>query len=107
MPAMAAETGAGQTLALRAVAVAAGVVSDAGLATILAAFDMAAERHGLAGLDRRHDAALTEGHAVGLLGAIGGAVGRTPGDQLGGITISLRRSSGLVVSAIRVVATCV
>ena len=43
---------AGQTLALRAVPVAAGIVGDAGLAAILAALDMAAERRRPAGLDR-------------------------------------------------------
>ena len=65
---------AGQALAFWAVPVAAGIVGDAGLAAILTAFDMAAERRRPAGLDRRHDSALSEGHAGELIGAIGGAV---------------------------------
>src|SRR5271169_7066057 len=44
-----------RALALRAVAVAAGVVGDAFVRAVLAALDVAAERGGAAGLDRRHD----------------------------------------------------
>ena len=43
-----------RALALRAVPVAAGVIGDALLAAAQAALDMAAERGGAAGLDRRH-----------------------------------------------------
>ena len=57
-------------LALRAVPVAAGVVGDAGLATILAAFDMTAQRRRSAALDRRHDLQLAKAHMAGM--------GRTP-----------------------------
>jgi hypothetical protein len=56
------------------VPIAAGIVDDAGLAAILTAFDMATEHRRPAGLDRRHDAALSEGHAAEPIGAIGGAV---------------------------------
>jgi hypothetical protein len=55
--------GAGQAPAFRAVPVAAGIVGDADRAAIRAAFDMAAERHRPAGLDRRHDPALSDGAA--------------------------------------------
>jgi len=58
---------------------------------------------------------LSDGQAVGLIGAISGAVaaenirhlkrGTHAGNQFAGVTIRLRRSSGLVVSAISVVAT--
>ena len=47
-----------QPLALGAVPVAARVVGDAGLAAVLAALDMAAERRGAAGHDGGHDTAL-------------------------------------------------
>ena len=50
--------GARQTLALRAVPVAAAVVGDADLTAIVALFDVTAERRGAARLDGRHDAAL-------------------------------------------------
>ncbi len=55
-------------LALRAVAVAAGIVGDARMRAVLAALDMAAERCGAAGLDRRHHLQLAETHmaSVGL-----------------------------------------
>jgi hypothetical protein len=65
---------AGQTLALRTVPIAAGIVGDAGFATILATFDMTAERRRSAGFDRRHDAALSRGQTAGLIDTIGGAV---------------------------------
>ena len=61
----------GNSLALRAVAVAAGVVSDPHMRTILAALDMAAESRGTAALDGRHDLQLIEAHLSG--------VGITPG----------------------------
>jgi hypothetical protein len=66
--------GAGETLALRAVPVAAGIVGNAGLTAILAALDMAAEHRCPARLDRRHHAALSGSQAAGLIGAIGGTV---------------------------------
>jgi hypothetical protein len=52
------------------VSVATGVVGDADLATILAAFDMSAQRRRSAALDRRHDLQLAEAHMAGM--------GRTP-----------------------------
>jgi len=67
-------------LALRAVPIAAGVVADAQVGAVLAAFDMTAQRpHGTspwaegprsAALDRRHDLELAEAHMAGM--------GRTP-----------------------------
>ena len=66
--------GAGETLALGAVPVTAGIVGNAGLTAILAALDMAAERRCAAHLDRRHDAAVSGGQAAGLIGAIGGTI---------------------------------
>ena len=53
-------------LALRAVAVAAGVVGDALVRAVLAALDVAAERGCATGLDRRHDLQLGEAHATGI-----------------------------------------
>ena len=44
-----------RALALRAVAVAAGIVGDALVRAVLAALDVAAERGCATGLDRRHD----------------------------------------------------
>jgi hypothetical protein len=66
--------GAGETLALRTVPVAAGIVGNGGLTAILAAFDMAAERRCPAHLARRHDAALSESQAAGLVVAIDGTI---------------------------------
>ena len=57
-------------LALRAVPVTAGVVGDAQVRAVLAAFDMAAQRRRSAALDRRHDLQLAEAHMAGM--------GRTP-----------------------------
>jgi hypothetical protein len=62
------------TLALRAMAVAAGVVGDAGVVAVLAARDMTAERRGAAALDRRHDLQLAEAHMAGIGAAPGGPV---------------------------------
>ena len=53
-------------LALRAVAVAAGIVGDALVRAVLAALDVAAERGGATGLDRRHDLQLGEAHVTGV-----------------------------------------
>ena len=58
-----------QTLTLRTVPVATGIVGDASLAAILAALDVTAERRRPAGLDRGHDLALIEGEPVALRGA--------------------------------------
>ena len=58
------------SLALRAVPVAAGVVGDAQVGAVLAAFDMTAQCHRSAALDRRHDLQLAEAHVAGM--------GRTP-----------------------------
>src|SRR5271169_3464298 len=53
-------------LALRAVAVAAGIVGDALVRAVLAALDVAAERGGAAGLDRRPDLQLADAHMAGV-----------------------------------------
>jgi hypothetical protein len=53
-------------LALRAVPVATGVVGDAQVRAVLAAFDMTAQRRGSAVLDRRHDLELAEAQMTGM-----------------------------------------
>ncbi len=53
-------------LALRAVPVAAGVVRDAQVRAVFAAFDMTAQRRRSAALDRRHDLELAEAHMAGM-----------------------------------------
>ena len=58
-----------QTLALRAMPIAAGTLGDADLAAILAPLDMTAERRRSACLDRGHDLALIEGEPVALRSA--------------------------------------
>ena len=55
-----------RALALRAMAVAAGVVGDALVGAVLAALDVSAERGRAAGLDRRHDLQLAEAHMAGV-----------------------------------------
>ena len=57
-------------LALWAVPVAAGVVRDAQVRAVFAAFDMTAQRRRSAAFDRRHDLELAEAHMAGM--------GRTP-----------------------------
>ena len=104
-------------MATEGVPVATGIVGDTDLAAVGALLDMATEGRGAAGLDGRHDPTLPAGQSGGVFGAIGGAVaaedirqlsaGFTARAQLGGVTARPRRSSGLVVSAIRCVATWV
>ncbi len=53
-------------LALRAVAIAAGIVGDPFVRTVLAALDVSAERGCATGLDRRHDLQLVEAHVTGV-----------------------------------------
>jgi hypothetical protein len=53
-------------LALWAMPVAAGIVGDAQVGALLAAFDMPAQRHRSAALDRRHDLELAEAHMAGM-----------------------------------------
>src|SRR4029077_2627805 len=55
-----------RALTLWAMAVATRVVSDAAVAAILAALDMAAEGRRAALLDRRHDLEMTEAHMSGI-----------------------------------------
>jgi hypothetical protein len=55
-------------LALRAVPVAAGVVGDAQVRAVLAAFDMTAQRRRSAALDRRYDLELAEADMAGMGG---------------------------------------
>ena len=62
--------GAGQRLALRAVAIATGVVSVALMAALIALFQMAAERCGSTKLDGCHDASLCCGHRRAMLVSI-------------------------------------
>ena len=63
-----------RALAFGAMPVAAGVVGDAAVAAVLARLDMAAERGGAAGLDRRHHLQLAEAQMAGMGRAPGGAV---------------------------------
>jgi len=63
-----------RTLTLRAVAVAAGVVGNLGVAAVRALGDMAAERRRAAVLDGRHHFELAEAQVPGLLRAPSGAV---------------------------------
>ena len=53
-------------LALRAVAIAAGVVGDPLVRAVLAALDVSAERGRATGLDRRHDLQLGKAHVPGV-----------------------------------------
>ena len=53
-------------LALRTVAIAAGVVGDPFVRAVLAALDVSAERGRATGLDRRHDLQLGEAHVPGV-----------------------------------------
>jgi hypothetical protein len=53
-------------LALRTVPVAAGVVRDAQVRAVLAAFDMTAQRRRSAALDCRHDLELAKAHMAGM-----------------------------------------
>ena len=62
-------------LTLRAVAVAAGVVGDPFVRTVLTALDVSAERRGPAGLDRRHHFQLSEAHVTGVRLAPSRAIG--------------------------------
>ena len=55
-----------RALTLWAMAIAARVVSDAAVATILAALDVPAERGRASLLDRRHDLELTQAHSPAL-----------------------------------------
>ena len=107
----------GNSLALRTVAIAAGVVGDAHVRTILASLDMAAESRGTAALDGRHDLQLREAHLSGVGVAPGRAVAAKDIRQLdcwtrqavprsGGRSTSVSsRSSGLVTSPIALMAT--
>ena len=58
------------SLAFWAMPIATGVVGDAQVCAVLAAFDMTAQRRCSAALDRRHDLELAEAHMAGM--------GRTP-----------------------------
>ena len=105
-----------ETLALRAMSIAAGIVGDADLAAILAPLDMTAERRRSACLDRGHDLALIEGEPVALRSAKRIAVAaemsatssfeRMRAGYSGGINWHESRSKGHGVLAIRFVATC-
>ncbi len=61
------------TLALGAMPVAAAVVGNALMPTVLAGIDVAAKRRGAAVLDRRHDLELGQAQMAGLNGAIAGS----------------------------------
>ena len=107
-------------LALRAVAVAAGIVGDTGIGAVLAARDMSTERCRAAALDRRHHLELVEADMAGI--------GPTPcravvaedvrdlqrwtrhvllqaGGSVLSLSLAVMRSSGLMTSLIVLVAT--
>jgi hypothetical protein len=75
-------------LALRAVAVAAGIVGDALVRAVLAALDMAAERGSPASLDRRHHFQLGEARVTGV-----GLAPRRPmgANDVGDLQTAIRR----------------
>src|SRR5665213_219295 len=97
--------------------VAAGVIGDPGMRAVLTGLDMTAKRCSPAELDRGHDAALDAAE----MPVMGNAIGMTMATenirhlqfgvhwcvQAGGTTSSLRRSSGLCVPAIVLIATWV
>src|SRR5512132_4141064 len=64
----------GRPLALRAVAVATGVIGNARVGAVLAALDMTAQRCGAANLDRGHDASLGEAQMRLVGGAPSGSL---------------------------------
>jgi hypothetical protein len=66
-----------RALTLRAVTVAAGIVGDAFVRTVLAALDVSAERRGPTGLDRRHHLQLGKAHVTGVSLAPRRAMGAT------------------------------
>ena len=66
--------GTGQTLALGAVPVTAGIVGHPQLAAVAALFDMTAERRRAAGLNSGHDPTLPVGQGGGTVGTIVSAV---------------------------------
>jgi len=106
-----------RALALWTMPVAAGIIGDASMVAIFAGLDMTAEGGGPAQLDRGHDAALHATEMTGLGNAIGRAMapenirhlqsGTHRRAQPDGTPSRLRRSSGLCVLAIVLVATWV
>ena len=104
-------------LALGAMPVAAGVIGDRAVRAVLTGLDMTTERGGPAQLDRRHDAALDAAEMTVMGEAIGMTMaaedirhlqfGTHRPAQAGGTTSRVKRSSGLCVAAIVVVATWV
>jgi hypothetical protein len=94
----------------------AAVIGDAAVAAVLAALDMATQRGGAAGLDRRHHLDLGQAHMAGMRRApgwsmnsedIGDLERRSHPDQpeLAPSISSLMCSSGLVTARIVLVAT--
>jgi len=63
-----------QALALRAMAVAAGVVGDAAVRAVLASFNMSTECRGAAGFDRLHDATFNTSHMGAMSSPVGSAM---------------------------------
>ena len=106
------------TLAFGAMPVAARIISNTGVGAVGAGLDMATECRGPAQLDRRHHAALDAPE----MSVMGSTIARPmaaedirhlkrgmhhPATHIGGITSRLKRSNGLCVAAIVVVATWV
>jgi hypothetical protein len=109
--------GTRQPLALRAVPVAAGIVGDAKLAAAVALFDMTAQGGRAAGLgfDGAHDPTLAAAEMAGMGLTVSGTVAAEDirhlqravhaKAQAGGVTERCRRSRGLGVPAMTLVAT--
>jgi len=108
---------ASRALTLRAVAVTAGIVRDAGLAALVAGIDVTPEPGCPAGFYRAHDASFAAAKMTDVLPPIrvpmspkdvGDFEGRAqPIYDPGGVTSSCNRSSGLAVDRIVSVETCV
>jgi hypothetical protein len=104
-----------QPLALRAVPVAAGIVGDAKLAAVVALFDMTAQHCRAAGFDGAHDPALAAAQMAGMDLTVRGTVAAEDirhlqravhaKAQAGGVTERCKRSRGLAVPAMTLVAT--
>ncbi len=108
---------ASRSLALRTVAIAAGIIRDAGYATVVAGIDVTAEPGCPAGFDSTHDTSFAAAKMTGVLSSVGRPMppkdvgdfegqGATDYDS-GGVTSSRNRSSGLVVEQMVLVETCV
>ncbi len=65
---------AGRALALRAVAIAAGIIGDAGPAAVIAGIDVTTKPGCAAGFDRAHDASFAAAKMAGVLSPVGASM---------------------------------